>query len=182
SARRLERRARVHSQGRALRIEDRGAAGMSLGIRRRLWLRWAVAAFAASAAGAALTIASDHESQKALSLVLVLVVGWSFVAGGLIAWTRRPENRTGRLLVATGFVFFTRFLTESNQPVVFALGEATSALLLAVFVHLLLAYPTGELRSRAERTLVAFGYLVASVANFTTLLFERKPQCTGCPT
>jgi PAS domain S-box-containing protein len=155
---------------------------MTLGTRQALWLRWGGAALAASAIGVALTLSSDHDSQKALAILLVLVVGWSFVASGLTAWTRRPENRTGRLLVATGFVFFTRFLTESNQPVVFAVGAATSAIILAVFIHLLLAYPTGELRSRAERALVGFGYFVAAIANFTTLFFERKPQCTGCPT
>src|SRR2546423_13640534 len=94
---------------------------------------------------------------------------------------RRPENRTGRLLAAVGFVFFTRFLAESNDPTVFAVGMAMSAVVLAAFIQLLLAYPTGELRSRAERALVAFGWAVATVANFTTLFFERKPQCGGCP-
>jgi len=154
---------------------------MNQGSRRALWLRWAGAALVASAAGVALTATSDHESQKALGILLLLVVGWSFIASGLTAWTRRPENRTGRLLVATGFVFLTGFLSEANDPVLFAIGEATSAIILAVFVHLLLAYPTGELRSRAERLLVGFGYFVAAIANVTTLFFERKPQCTGCP-
>jgi PAS domain S-box-containing protein len=154
---------------------------MTLGPRRAVWLRWGGGALVASAVGVALTVTSDHESQKALQIVLVLAVAWSFVASGLTAWTRRPENRTGRLLVASGFVFLTRFLLASDEPAVFAIGAATEAIILAVFIHLLLAYPTGELRSRGERALVGTGYLVAAIANVTTLFFDRKPQCTGCP-
>jgi PAS domain S-box-containing protein len=154
---------------------------MSFGPRRGIWLRWGVAAVAASAIGVWLTVTSDHNSQKLVTIVLILVVGWSFIAGGLVAWTRRPENRTGRLLALVGFIFLSGFLTESNDRALFALGAATSAIVLAAFIHLLLAYPTGELRSRGERVLVAFGWFVASIANLTTLFFERKPQCDGCP-
>ena len=35
-----------------------------------------------------------------------LAVGWTFAGCGLVAWSRRPESRTGPLLAATGFTWF----------------------------------------------------------------------------
>ena len=35
-----------------------------------------------------------------------LLVGWTFVAGGLAGWWRRPGSGTGPLLVATGYAWF----------------------------------------------------------------------------
>ena len=32
-------------------------------------------------------------------------VGGSFIVCGLIAWQRRPDNRTGQLMTMTGFLF-----------------------------------------------------------------------------
>jgi PAS domain S-box-containing protein len=149
-------------------------------LARGPWLRWGGAALLASIVGVVLVVTSDHDSQKAVDVALVLVVGWSFVGSGLAAWSRRPDNRTGRLLVAVGFVFLAQFLSEANDPFLFTVGNAISALILAAFVHLLLSYPSGVLRSRAERRLVAIGYVTAVVANVSTLLFDGSP-CNGCP-
>ena len=32
-------------------------------------------------------------------------VGWSFAGAGLVAWSRRPENRTGAMMVAVGLAY-----------------------------------------------------------------------------
>src|SRR5262249_17030257 len=95
---RRERRLRLHPEGRAVGSPDLGVVGMPPTERRRLWLRWGTAALAAAGVVAALGATSDHDSQKALNTAIVVVVGLSFVSGGLAAWSRRPENRTGRLL------------------------------------------------------------------------------------
>jgi hypothetical protein len=41
---------------------------------------------------------------RPLTLVLrTLAVGWIFMAVGIVAWSIRPENGTGRLLTVAGF-------------------------------------------------------------------------------
>ena len=40
--------------------------------------------------------------------VVFTLVGGSFAAFGLVAWRRRPDSRSGRLMTATGFGFFVQ--------------------------------------------------------------------------
>ena len=81
-----------------------------------------------------------------------LAVGWTFIACGLVAWSRRPESRTGVLLTVTGFAWF---VGNFVGPLVY--------LYRGPLFHCVLAYPNGRLRSRAARVAVAVGYAVALV-------------------
>ena len=62
-----------------------------------------------------------------------LVTGWTLIACGLVAWSRRPDSRSGPLLAATGFSWF------------FGNFAARRALAIYVYrgplVHLLVTYP-----------------------------------------
>ena len=81
-----------------------------------------------------------------------LVTGWTLIACGLVAWSRRGDSRSGPLLAATGFAWF--------------LGNfATGALYLyrGPLVHLLVTYPSGRPSSRREVAAVAVGYATAVV-------------------
>jgi hypothetical protein len=77
---------------------------------------WLAAACAAGLAAGAIVLTSDHEDAKAGTLALLLPVGWAFIAAGMIAWSREPANRVGRLMVATGFAWFLGALSLANQP------------------------------------------------------------------
>ena len=55
------------------------------------------------------------------------------------------------------------------------------ALVIAVFAHLLLAYPSGELRSRFERRLVTAGYTLALVANVRRAARRPEPAVRQLP-
>ena len=81
-----------------------------------------------------------------------LVTGWTLIACGLVAWSRRGDSRSGPLLAATGFSWFFGNLT-------------TSALYLyrGPLVHLLVTYPSGRASSRREIAAVAVGYAAAVV-------------------
>ena len=52
--------------------------------------------------------------------------GISFIAAGLIALYRRPENRTGVYLAGVGYLWFLAALTEANNDVVFTLGPGSA--------------------------------------------------------
>jgi PAS domain S-box-containing protein len=151
---------------------------------RRVWLTVGPVALAAGGAALAVVLTSDHEENRILVSVLGLIVGWAFVVSGLIARTRRPENRTGLLLMLVGFTFFVGALGTANNSVLFSIGIAFGAVFIAALVHLLLAYPSGRIASRRERALVITGYVAAFLANFAPMLFDRRPfaeECNDCP-
>jgi PAS domain S-box-containing protein len=147
----------------------------------RLWLAVAPAAVLVGATASAFVLVSDH--QDVLQAVLAALTGGSFIAAGLIARTRRPLNRTGLLLIAVGFTWFLAVgLMASNHSLPWTVGVAISNVAAAFLVHLLLAYPSGRLRSRWELVVVVYGYALVSVGILAHLLFDAKPtQCDDCP-
>jgi signal transduction histidine kinase len=112
-----------------------------------------------------------------------LVVGWGFVGVGLFAWGRRPDNRVGMLMAATGFAWFVSGLTFSDVPLIFTIGQLFGSLFFAVVVHLLLAFPSGRLRSRLERRIVGAAYVLTTVVVAPLLLFADSDEleCESCP-
>lgn len=149
----------------------------------RPWLTFGPAAIVAAGLAVALTTTSDHEQHPARSTALLLFVSGSFVLAGLIGWNRRPRNRTGMLMVAVGFGVLVGVLGEANYAVPYTLGALLGSLFIAVFVHLLLAYPSGALISRRARVLVASGYAVAFLAPLLDSMFSAPPSCkpSACP-
>ena len=99
-----------------------------------------------------------------------VAIGWSAIASGLIAWTRRPINRLGPLLIAYGLAVLVRPWQYSDDALMFTLGYALSQLNVALFGHVTLAYPTGRVTDRLERAFVAAAYAFAAVLPLATLL------------
>ncbi len=91
------------------------------------------------------------------SQVAYRVTGGSFVAAGLIAWRRRPENRVGALMVATGFLFFAEQLpTEVDASLLQTLAMFVSGYWMIPFAVLLLVFPQGRwIKGRLEQLVVA---------------------------
>jgi signal transduction histidine kinase len=109
--------------------------------------------------------------------VVFRLVGGSFAACGLVAWRRRPGNRSGRLMVATGLSFLAGPLFESfDAPVLQTLGLLLGDVWIVLLVVLLLSFPSGRrLRTATDRALVgslAFAYVVLGVV---WLLFLDDP-------
>jgi signal transduction histidine kinase len=130
------------------------------------------AGFAAGLAFLVLVLESDHTDDRGVAASVGLLVGWSFLGTGLFAWWRRPGNRTGALMVAVGFAWCATGVSASNEDLVFTAGIALDALLFAFAGHLLLAFPSGRLQTKAELGVVTAGYLVVTVLQLPALLFE----------
>jgi PAS domain S-box-containing protein len=113
-----------------------------------------------------------------------LTAGVAFVLSGLIALARRPENRTGIYLAATGYVWFFGALTALSNEWLFAIGYAFADLVWVTFTALVLVYPTGRFANPLERSIpIAAGVLIA-VTNAFKLLFDSTPaqaRCDECP-
>ena len=85
-------------------------------------------------------------------VVADLLVGWTLIGCGLVAWDRRPASRVGVLMLLSGGTWF--------------LGTVLSyALFLhrGPLVHLHLSYPTGRLPTRRARAVVVAAYVDATV-------------------
>jgi signal transduction histidine kinase len=92
---------------------------------------------------------------------------------GVIVWDRRPDNRIGILLTAwplVGILPDARWIFW-NHAVPVTLGFATIELFAPVFVHLILAYPTGRLSTRLDRFFVGLAYAFAAAFGLLYLLF-----------
>ena len=87
----------------------------------------------------------------------------AYVLCGLIAWSRRPASRFGPLMVAAGVANFLTGLSWTTSDVPFTIGQSFDLVPPVLFLHVFLAYPSGRLRSRSERILVAAAYGTAIV-------------------
>jgi signal transduction histidine kinase len=100
---------------------------------------------------------------SALDVVVPAVTAAAFIAGGLLAWRRRPHNRCGLLMVWVGLTFLLAGLADADIEALRALGLLCQTLPLAAAIHLLLAFPSGRVAERAARVVAAAGYVVALV-------------------
>jgi signal transduction histidine kinase len=151
-------------------------------MRRNLFI--ALAGLAAGVGAALLVLGSDRErSPVAASAVLALVVGWAYIGSGLTAWHQRPENRLGAVMVFIGFAWFATFLDDADSSLVFTVGKALESVYLLGVVYLVLSFPTGRLRSRLDRALVAAAVFLVTVVEVAWLLFAdaRSQICSDCP-
>jgi signal transduction histidine kinase len=106
-------------------------------------------------------------STRALAIV---AVAWAFLGAGLIAWGRQPANRLGPLLTAAGFALLARQFRYSHDPLAFTVFYALSELSYALVAHSVLAYPSGNVRGRAEKWLVRVGYASMLIFPLAVLL------------
>jgi signal transduction histidine kinase len=153
-----------------------------IGLRRAL-VALAAAGFGFGVILALVLASSRHVDSRGAETVLALVIGWGFIGAGLYAWARRPQNNFGPLMTATGFLFFVSELAASDTPAVYVVCTLLGNLFLAVVVHMLLAMPSGRLRSRQDRALVWFAYIFASPLSRSYLFFAepRDSDCDACP-
>jgi signal transduction histidine kinase len=116
------------------------------------------------------------------SHLLDVTVGLSFFGAGIVALDRRPGNLIGPLMVAFAA---TGFLANWGNliPVFPTLGFVGGLFGAPLLVHSTLAYPSGRLRTRFDRVVLAAMYAQATAVGLVGLLtFPRRgPGCGRCP-
>jgi signal transduction histidine kinase len=129
-----------------------------------------LAAVAVAGGASALILIEAHSAFSDLELAVSLVAGWSFIGSGLVAWARRPENRTGPLLVLVGLTFFLGLLDAADSHALHTLGAWVRPIHLALFAYVLLAFPTGRLESWLERVVVIGLFLTLGLVRHAPLV------------
>ena len=143
----------------------------------------ALAALVCSAVVVALVLASDRQDAAVVWAIFGPLVVWSFVGTGLYAWRRRPESRTGALMVLLGFAWCGAALSFANSPLVFTFALVAGGLWGGVFLQLVMSFPSGRLAPGRDRAIVLAGYAIFTVAAIPALLFSgpQELRCDDCP-
>jgi signal transduction histidine kinase len=105
----------------------------------------------------------------------IVVGAWVYVAAGALAWSRRPGNGLGCLLVIGGLVLLVNNLDVTQLSVLAAASQVFATASLTLVVHILLAFPAGRLSSTASRVIVLAGYVVCFVLQAPLYLFSAAP-------
>ena len=113
-------------------------------------------------------------------LFLGTALAWGFVGVGSYAWQRRPESRIGALMVLTGLAMITTAFQFAGNAVLYTIGLACDAIILAPFAHLLLAFPSGWLEGRAAKIGVWLVY-AAGALQALVIMLTADQQCATCP-
>lgn len=130
----------------------------------------------------AFSFAGELSSRAAAELI----AGWSLLAVGLVAWTRRRGSSFGPLLVAASFGWF---LLEWNNPGIgsapgFTLGLALYAVAPPLVAHAALVYSGRRLSGPLERVVLAAAYAgaILILGLGPALVFDpANAVCTQCP-
>jgi signal transduction histidine kinase len=130
----------------------------------------------------------DRGESLAYLLITIVGVGWSFVGAGLVAWSRRPENRTGALMVAVGLAQLLNGLLFNGvilvrEPVAFALWFLLATLPEGVLGHLIAVFPDGRATTRLQRVFIVANYAATVPLALVQLLLVEPGRlgCTECP-
>jgi PAS domain S-box-containing protein len=153
--------------GRNYLLAFAGAAGLAAGI--------VLLVFGQSSALALAPVATS-----ALSAIIV----WSFTFAGIVALVRRPDNRTGVLMIWAGFTWFLSSLQLANADALFTIGLLCANLPLGSIPHLLLAFPEGRLSTWPARIVTGAGYVIGGAIQFAVALMSDPTvggACGICP-
>ena len=121
-------------------------------VRPALLRRWLMAA--------GLAVRGDGGDRRArqgigFDAVVALIVGWSFLASGVVASARRPENAIGALMIVIGLVWFvSNLLRQWMAPVPLTAGIWLGDLWLLPLAFLLAGFPFAHLSEPLDRVLI----------------------------
>ena len=93
-------------------------------------------------------------------VALDIVPGIAFLVAGQVAWHRRPGTRIGPLMVATGFAWYVGTFAVTSDAAVDGFIRAFQGYYDVLIAWLVLAYPTGFLRSVAARVVIGAWFTV----------------------
>ena len=122
------------------------------------------------------TLSGSQSGNPALDAEIRAAIIAAPIAVGLYAWYRKPWARFGKLLVVAGFAWSLTTLAQSSNDVLYSAGSVFGWLVEPFLIYLVLAFPSGRLTSRSERSLVvASALLVLLLFLPTMLLVESFP-------
>jgi len=127
-------------------------------------MNWRLIRWPLGIAGLALGLASEwalYQWAEPVRWIPDLAAGWAFIVSGLVTAQRRPESRSGDLMLATGLAWFVPNFSSQRPEFVGQILAGALFLHRGPLLHLLFTYPTGRAHSRLTRGAVITGYAAA---------------------
>ena len=112
------------------------------------------------------------EGEVTATQVIGRSIGGSFIFCGLIAWQRRPDNRTGQLMTLTGFLFQAVPLVAE---VSYTLSEVIANWWLVSLAAVVLGFPSGRISARVDKLIIAGFAIGTGLVQVIWLLFRPVP-------
>jgi peptidoglycan/LPS O-acetylase OafA/YrhL len=116
--------------------------------------------FALAGAGCLLTAAAfvldatdTPRDDRALAVTVHVLCAALPIALGLFRLTQRRDDRFALLLIGTGLAWSVISFAQSSDPTLYSLGRVGAWIVEVMIVYLLLSFPEGRLKGRAERRL-----------------------------
>jgi signal transduction histidine kinase len=147
------------------------------GVRTTLSPTLALVAICVAALTALEVVLLAADGREALwPFVLFPAVAAVYFLAGVTAASRRAGNRFGALMVLGGLTILAAGLEGVAEPPLTGFGFVMALVPFAAIVHLMLAFPSGFLRSRAEKVLVCATYLAMLVLLAPAWLWGQGPE------
>jgi hypothetical protein len=136
----------------------------------------------AIATAAATGLAMVRAGVQPAFVTLIVAASLAFVSTGLLVWHQRPGAIIGPLLWIVGMAWLVPQWRTSSDSIMWTLGTwLLPTLHQAALTHVVFAYPSGVIRSRAERWVVVVSYVTATVGALIVTAFARDPASLGFP-
>jgi signal transduction histidine kinase len=131
-------------------------------------------------AAAGLVVVGTTDERAAghgLLVVLSALVGATFIASGLIASRRHPQNRLGPSMVVLGFLWlFGQLASFSHSQLVFTIGMFANDAWVVPLAYVLVSFPSGRMRGSVDRaTLAVFAFAAFPLELLWLLFFDPGP-------
>jgi signal transduction histidine kinase len=154
-------------------------------------IQW-LAVVALGAAGAAWvgyqTATNPRAGPPHAAVLLRVAIILTLILSGLYAHVSRNQRSMGRLLLVAGFFSCLWLLNGSSGQIAFSVGFLASGLAPGLFCYLMLAFPSGRVKSRLERRFImtstgimAFVWALAVFSQsqpvLSTPLLRCAPHC-----
>jgi signal transduction histidine kinase len=123
-----------------------------------------------------------HWSVTPANATLAFAFGFLWVCVTAITYRRDPAGRMWKLMLLESIVGGTWVLGYIQTDLTWTMAEFFGPLGAAILVHLVLAFPTGRLRDRVDRTLIGLVYFIVLPLQFVNYLFFDPGWVDCAPT
>jgi signal transduction histidine kinase len=125
---------------------------------------------------------TTYAGQSDFVAALAVTAGLALVAAGVVTSFARRAGRIGDLALLAGWAWFAPFLAgwKGGPPLVLSLAAVAAGFTFPLLLHLVVASPTGGLRSKGVRVLVVAVYVEVALSALGRALFRDPffdPRC-----
>jgi signal transduction histidine kinase len=117
---------------------------------------------------------TTYAGRSELAAALAVIAGLTLVVAGVVTSLARRGGRIGDLALLAGYLWFAPLWASwrGGPPLVLSLGTLAAGFTFPLLAHLVLAFPSGALRSKGARALVVAVYLEAALSALGRALFR----------